>query len=227
MRFVTSFGPEGWRVYGRRFLESYVEHVDKPIDVYVEEQPDFKHDLVTFRDLFKTEGCRDFLKIANFPAAHGFPWGEEKYNYRYATFKFARKTFAQVDAASRNPGLLFWIDSDVEFFGKFDPPTDFEFMAYLGRPEWHSCASFVGWDTRHPAAGEFFKRYWLLHVTGTVFCLPEWHDSFVLDWMRQQTKCPAVNLAAGLELKGPANVFDEVFGPVARHKKGMLKYEAA
>jgi hypothetical protein len=93
----------------------------------------------------------------------------------------------------------------------------------LGRPEWHSCASFVGWNLQHPASGDFWKRYWLLYVTGTVFCLPEWHDSYILDWLREQIDFPAVNLAEGLELKGPANVFDVVF-PMAHHKKGNLKH---
>lgn len=228
MRFVTSFGQSGYKLYGKRFLETYVEHVGKPIDVYIEgEAPDFKHNLVTFRDLLKVEGLIDFLKLASFPAAQGHLWGDDAYNYRFDCFKFSRKCFAQIDAASRNPGLLYWIDADVEFTDKFIPPSGFEFMVYLGRPEWHSCASFIGWNLKHPGAGEWFRRYWLLHVTGTIFCLPEWHDSYLVDWMRQQSGLPAVNLAEGIEgLTGPANVFDAVFAS-ARHKKGALKYAAA
>lgn len=226
-RCVTSFGPEQYEQYGKRFLETYVKWVGKPIDVYHEAaEPDFKHDLVSYYDLTKTEGCADFcLRTMDFPVMHGHAWGEEQRNYRFDVNKFCRKSFAQIDAASRKPGWLYWIDADVEFSGKFHLPKRDAFMLYLDRPEWHSCASFVGWDLTHPASAEFWKRYWLLYVTGTVFALPEWHDSFILDWLREQMKFPAHNLASVVpdeELKGPANVFDKVFKN-AHHKKGNLK----
>lgn len=229
MRSVTSFGPDGFRLYGQTFLESYVEHVDVPIDVYYEnDKPDFDHPLVKFHDLFKVNGCLEFLEQCSFPAMRGELWADGKRNYRYDIFKFSRKSFAQIDAASRSPQKLYWIDADIEFKAPFQfPDMGDAFMVYLGRPEWHSCASLVGWNLHHPVAGEFFRRYWLLHMTGTVFCLPEWHDSFVLDWLRQQTGVPAINLAQGMDLKGPANVFDAVFGDVAHHKKGNLKHAAA
>ena len=225
MRCVTSFGPEGFDLYGKRFLETYVEHVGLPLDVYIEtdEEPPFQHPLIKYFPLFKVEGCIDFLKLAQFPAAMGHPWGEKKYNYRYDAFRFCRKMFAIIDAASRKPEHLYWIDSDVEFHERFVFQKDFGFMAYLGRPEWHSCTSFIGFDLTHFVSGEFFKKLWMLYVTGSVFCLPEWADPQVLDWMRQQTGVPATNLAEGLKLKGPENVFDFVFS-TAKHKKGNLKH---
>ena len=229
MRCVTSFGEEGYKQYGEKFLSSYVESVGLPIDVYVESPITFEHELVTVRDLWKVEGIKEFLQMASFPAAQGNLWGEGKRNYRFDTFKFCRKSFAQIDAASRAPDILIWLDADIEFGGKFVPPAfEDEFMHYMGRPEWHSCASYVAWDTSHPLAGEFFKRYWMLHVTGTIFCLPEWHDSYVLDWLRETTGVEAIDLAKPYydELKGPANVFDKVF-PGHHHKKGNLKNIAA
>lgn len=229
MRCVTSFGPTGYEQYGRKFLETYVKHVGLPIDVYIEEDPpDFTHRLVNYRPLVKVEGLVEFLTLSNFPAAQGHIWGEQKRNYRYDCHKFSRKCFAQIDAASRRPEPLYWIDADIEWKADFKPPKipDDVFMLYLGRPDWHSCASFVGFNLNHEAAGEFFKRYWLLHMTGTIFCLPEWHDSFLLDWLRLQSDVPAINLADGLQMTGPANVFDEVFGEFGHHKKGKLKLVA-
>jgi len=222
MRCVTSFGPEGYERYGRTFLETYIEHIGLPIDVYYEEQPDFEHELITYHDLFKTEGCVQFLQMASFPAARGQIWGEG-YNYNFDTYKFSRKAFAQIDAASNGPDLLFWLDSDIEFKAPLVFPQDFEFMAYLGRPEWHSCTSFIGFNLNHEIAGEFFKRYWLMYVTGTIFCLEGWTDCHVLDWLRAQARVPAKNLAEGMDLQGPANVFDAVFGESGHHKKGNLK----
>lgn len=228
MRCVTSFGREGYDLYGKRFIETYVEHVNIPIDIYVEDDYEYeKHDCITYRPLLKIQGIEEYLALCyHMPAAQGHLWGEDKRNYRFDTFRFCRKSFAQIDAASRDPTTMYWIDADVEFKEDFGFPAFSSFMCYLGRPEWHSCASFVGWNLHHPMSGEFWKRYWLLHVTGTIFCLPEWHDSFVLDWLREQSGVPATDLAKGMELKGPANVFDAVFGDTAHHKKGHLKHVA-
>lgn len=232
MRCVTSFSADGYSLYGKTMLETYCEHNDIPISVYIEtpEEPDFTHELVTYKDLFKCEGIKDFLGNCKFPMMHGRLDG--KYNYRYDIFKFCRKSFAQINEASINGDWLFWIDSDVEFTGPMEWPRassgwemSSNFMYYLGRPEWHSCASFVGWNLQHAVSGEFWEQYFLLHVTGKVFGLPEWHDSYILDWLRTEGKLPVVDLAAGMDLKGPANVFDEVFKN-AHHKKGNLKHVA-
>lgn len=229
MRAVTSFGPAGWELYAKRFLETYCQHVDMPIDVYIEgdEIPQFAHEKVTYRNLWAVDGALQFMRMSDFPAARGHEWGDlSKRNYRYDVNRFSRKSFAQIDAAKRVPsGMLFWIDADVVFSDKFDPPTEFECMAYLGRPEWHSCASFVGWNLDRPEARAFMEHYRRLYRDGDVFRLPEWHDSYVLDWIRGQSKIPARNLAEGLDLVGPANVFDAVFAPAARHLKGALKFK--
>lgn len=220
---ITSFSREGFELYGERFLETYVEHVDAPLTVYYEYQaPEFEHPLVSFRNLMEVPGTQVFLNMSDFPAAHGHAWGEDARNYRYDVHKFCRKSFAQCDAAASHGKWLYWIDADVEFTSDFTLPKREAFMLVLDRPEWHSCASFVGWDLEHPTSGEFWRRLWTLYVTGTVFALPEWHDSYVNDWLREQMHLPYVNLAAGLDLKGPANVFNEVFES-ARHFKGALK----
>ena len=98
-------------------------------------------------------------------------------------------------------------------------------MAYLDRPEWHSCASLVGWDLNHPRSKDFFQSYANLIRSGAIFLLPQWHDSYVLDYLRAQLQVPVVDMAADIprnKLKGWANVFDEVV-PFARHYKGSLK----
>lgn len=226
MRCVTSFGEEGYKLYGKRFLETYVEHVGVPIDVYIEgQEPKFQHELVTYKNLLKVPGCADFLTIAgSLPAFRGHAWGEAKRNYRFDVFRFCRKSFAQIDAASRQGDWLYWIDADVEFKGDFKLPKRDAFMLYLGRPSWHSCASFIGFNTKHEVSGAFFKQLWTLYVTGTVFALPEWHDSFINDWLRKEMGLPAYDLAISAELgDGPVNVFDSVFTN-AHHKKGNIKF---
>lgn len=229
MRFVTSFGPDGYEVYGKRFLESWVKHgpQDAQLFVYVEGWPaEQGGDRVEYRDLFDIPGIQEFLFCCTLPAMQGRIMGGKR-NYRYDVSRFCRKSFAQCDAASDYSGPLYWIDADVELTAPVElPEWGEEFMQYLGRPDWHSCASFVGWNCAHPIASEFWRVYYNLYVTGTVFALEEWHDSYVLDWIRHQMKLPARNLAEGLEMKGPANVFDKVFS-WGHHYKGNLKFTEA
>ena len=224
--FVTSFSQDGYKLYGEKFLLSFLAHFDEPITVYYEElKPALQDERIIYKNLFDVPGCLQFLDAASrLPAFKGEING--KVNYRYNVFRFSRKSFAQIDA-SQHHDKLYWIDSDVELSGTPEVPDfDGNFMMYLGRPNWHSCASFVGWDNTHGQAHEFWSVYYNLYLSGQIFILPEWHDSFVLDQLRTVLKLDAKNLADGLNIDGPFNVFDSVF-PWGHHKKGNLKYAAA
>jgi hypothetical protein len=228
---ITSFGPDGYELYGKQFLQTYIKNVTLPLVVYIEgpeNTPNFEHPLITYRDLLSVNGVAQALSITNFPAARGQVWGKKESNYKFNVNKFCRKSFAQIDAAGshgqQGGKSLYWLDADIVFTERFEPPAlEQFFMLYLGRPEWHSCTSFIGWNLGYAGAARFFEEYWKLYITGTIFCLPEWHDCAALDFLRQETKVAAKNLAEGMPLKGPANVFDEVF-KTAHHKKGNLKF---
>jgi hypothetical protein len=229
MKYVTSFSAKGYQQYGRRFLESYVEHMAHPITVYVEVGCDFQHPLVTYKDLMTVPGCREFLSRMLFSTMHGKMW-DGRYDYRYAVNRFCRKHFAAFDAAEHeatNGGdWLVWLDADIELGQPIPDPVDGPFMYYLGRPEWHSCSSYVAWDMRKACNANWWFNLRNLYLTGTVFALPEWHDSFINDWLREAMNVPAVNLAEAYaaQLPGPANVFDVVFAG-CHHKKGALKFQ--
>lgn len=228
---VTSFGPSGYDLYGKKFLTTFAEHVDCELVVYVEgleNIPDFVHDKITYRNLSDVPGLNETLKMTSFPAAKGMLWGGEERHYEYDVNRFCRKSFAQIDAAvkfARQGGNnLYWIDADVEFRDSFDlPKLEETCMAFLGRRDAHSCASFLGWNLKHPKCKSFFDYYWALYITGTVFTLDEWHDSYVVDWLRKKHDVPAIDLAIGIDSQGFDNVFDRVFHS-ATHKKGGLKF---
>lgn len=227
---VTSFHPDHYEIYGRQFLETYTSHMTHPLVVYVERQnefPDFQHELVTFRDLKKVNGMMQTLSMTSFPAARGKLWGGEELNYRFNVNGFCRKSFAQIDAAfshqSSGGSALYWLDADIEFSAQVEMPSVHDtFMLYLGRQDYHSCTSFLGWNLSHPCWREFFNKYWAIYVTGTVFALSEWHDCAVVDFLREDLQLPAINMSEGIAESGPFNVFDRVFAG-AHHKKGALK----
>lgn len=229
MRVITSMSNEGYKHYGKKCLEGLVEHFPCPITVYYEaEKPDFEHEKITYKNLFEVTGCREFLGIAGtLPIFSGVING--KRNYRWDVFKFSRKCFAQLDAASDDEDYLFWVDADTVWTKDISTEVltdmvDDTFMAYLGRPDWHSCASFIGWNMTNPRSDEFWNAYYDTFISGKVFLMDEWHDCFVLDVLRKVLDLPQKDLAEGIELgNGPVNVFDHVFKGTARHLKGNLK----
>lgn len=230
MKIISSFGEDGYALYGKKFLESYVAHNHLPVTIYYENiKPDFTHELIEYKNLFEIPGCLDLLKIfSSLPVFRGQING--KRNYRYDIFRFCRKILAQCHAAEGYQGKLYWMDADVEFTQELKPEllssfVQGVFMAYLGRDYWHSCASFIAWDTEHPHSQRFWTTYYQLLVTGQIFTLPEWHDSFVLDAIRQELQLSTRNIAEQFKFGNrPANVFDEVFSGIAIHKKGNLKF---
>ena len=224
--FVTSFSPDGYALYGEKFLLSFLAHSDESITVYYEDvPPPLTDERIIYKNLFDVPGCLQFLEVClRVPAFKGEVNG--KVNYRYNIFRFSRKSFAQIDAAQYDD-KLFWIDADVVLKDTLEiPEFDGKFMMYLGRPKWHSCASFVGWDNTHKQANEFWSVYMQLYLSGQIFILPEWHDSFILDEIRNGLQLESKNLADGINIDGPFNVFDHVFS-WGNHKKGNLKYAAA
>lgn len=244
IRIVTSFSKEGYEQYAQRMLESTSKYWPGEIYAYVEglvkRRPGMRMDQyetydnlpnVTYKDLNRVEHCAEFLSATSyFPVMSGIIG--EKRNYRFDIYHFSRKMFAILDAAKDFNGLLFWLDADTVtlepirpewIYGLFDDGTHREaFMTYMGRAEWHSCASFLGFDCSSPYASMFFQMTEDLLLTGQFLLMDEWHDSYLFDQLRT-VGVPAVNLAEGYDVKGPANVFNYVFAGKALHMKGNLK----
>jgi len=224
MKCVTSFSPKGYEKVGKRFLETYTEHHDVPIDVYIEEPCDFEHPLVTYKELYLVPGCVEFLKGCRFPIQHGMQLDGTRL-YQYDAARFSRKVYAQIGAAKDATGWLYWLDADIEFHGPIQFPQKDTFLLYLGRTQPHTCTSFVGFNLDHEASESFWELYQAFYDHGLVFTLDEWHDCAVLDTIRKSADLPGINLTAprrGTAFTGKGNVFDEAF-PSAHHRKGKWK----
>lgn len=228
-QFITSMSDKLYREYGRQFLERAKECLPGEVIVYTESKiPENTHD-VQWRDLHLVEGHDWFLDgIDRFPVMSGAISGAPR-NYRYDIAKFCHKSFAQLHAASVNQGEMWWIDSDVELLKPipdefFTDALNGTFMAYMDRPKWHSCASLLGFNNSHEDSARFWANYYMIYMTGQVFLLPEWHDSYLVDFIRTSLEVSAKDMAAGYDLGGgPVNVFDVVLDGYARHLKGNRK----
>ena len=182
----TSFSPKGYEVYGRRFLESYLAFWPTEIVVFYEGQkPDLKSDRVLYLDLLQDPEFREFQ------SEYGY-WGTN--DYRLAATKFSPKVFSITSNRIPEWEWLIWIDADVvtkrliddRFFEETCPGG--YTGAYLGRMEWdHSECGFVSYRKQY-FGKEFLEDFRSLYTTGGLFSLPQWHDSYAFDYIREQNE---------------------------------------
>ena len=225
--YVTSFSPDGFELYGKKFLDTYLCYTEHPLFCYVESPCAYESEQIFFYNLNEIKEFKDFLEKATFPAMNGYIW-ENHYDYKFDATRFCRKHFSQISAEklAREQGYdwLIWLDADIEIGKPLPLPSGDNYLHYLGRPEWHSCASYVAWSLNHKQNSEWWSLLSTLYKTGAIFALPEWHDSYVNDWIRHQLRIDALNIAEPYkeQLKLNANVFDYVFEG-SRHKKGAAR----
>jgi hypothetical protein len=201
---VTTFHPEGYSVYGKRFLESFAARVDKRIKllVYAEnvkpENPDPTRieildqkialpKLVAFKERWKDD-----------PKANGIPPDDIKARrprdhhkaFKWDAVRFANKVYAVFDACERSKDWVVWMDADTyvhsywsfeEFHSQLPEHT---WITYVGRGKnaatWPECG-FYGMNLNHPVCHDFLKEFERMYedADNGIFTLEEWHDSYV------------------------------------------------
>lgn len=208
IRLVTTCHADGWRQYGRRMVETFVEHWPAAVtlEVYAEGfDVDVEAPNVNARVL---PGWHDDFKArhAGNPDAHGRdgtrfgPIDRAKnrdYSYRRDCVRFSHKVAALTDAAL-NPAivnhageidLLIMVDADtvthapvtIEWLRSVVNPSSGDFyMAWLFRANWYPECGFVVFNEAHPSHEWFMRLFRATYESGEVFAYPETHDSFVL-----------------------------------------------
>jgi hypothetical protein len=231
MLAITTFSPKGYELYGKRFLETFVEHWPCNIVVYYEELPDFKHEKVTYKPLMEVFGMKAFLSYCDKDVFKGqTSFG---YNYNFDARKFSFKVFAQFDALKNNKGKVIWLDADTitkkpvteEFInGLFGELGQEACLSFLGRRGFHCESGFVGFDTDHPDFEEFFERYENCYRRGQIFKLERWHDCEALQWAIDQSGVNVNNLSPFWKTGDDLDVMPKtVLGEYLTHFKGRQK----
>jgi len=201
---VTTFHPEGYSLYGKRFLESFAAKVDKRIKliVYAEgvkpENPDPTRieildqktalpKLIAFKERWKDVPHANG-DISKHPARNGRKdWNKE---FKWDAIRFANKVYAVFDACERSKDWCVWMDADTfvhsnwsfEEFSELLPKNTW--ITYVGRGKgsqtWPECG-FYGMNLNHPVCHEFLKEFERMYedAENGMFKLVEWHDSFI------------------------------------------------
>ena len=198
---LTSFNEKGFEQYGRRFIETFVEHSngnelcvfhDNIGDDFGKEYPQIR-----FENLYEKKGVfqvlQEMKKVEAFSGYMPVPRNKEPvYNWRFDAVKFVHKVLsiyhAYQIALEDNKDILIWLDADIEFtsdlpekFEKLVLPNPF-ILSYLGRSTMHSECGFMAF--RVPEISDFMNVYYGMYVTGAFSLAREWHDSFIFDLAR-------------------------------------------
>lgn len=228
----TSFNDEGYELYGKEFLRSYLENWTIPLFVYYEGRKPTEPG-PTYIDLTQDRDLQFFLerygRVREANGIVGESGGKLHIDYRYQGIKFSKKVFAFTGPRPECDWWI-WTDADtvstrpvLESFLDGICPSGYA-ASYLGRTEWHhSECGFVAYSMRYGT--EFLKRFRQVYTSGQLFYFKEWHDSFIFDALRAEfTDRWFYNLspnAKGLDAWGASPLKDYMI-----HNKGPKAKEA-
>ena len=195
-----------------------------------------------FGHLYEANG----LRIKRFAGQDGQLQLLVRQNFRFNAVRFSFKIFAiEIAKTLLGPASSFaWIDADVKCLKAFSAkdlepfmPRADELMSFLGRDSFppespYSECGFLGFNRAHPQVDAFLERMRALYVTGEIFSLQEWHDSWLWDEVRREferggakfrnisgaaaaTEHPFINCGLG-------EFFDHLKGPEAKERGESL-----
>ena len=191
---VTTFSPEGYRVYGKQFLRSYLANWNVPITVYYEtgQEIDLYHGLLTWKCLDHDEDRRRFMEhcLAN-PATIGTARDPNSQSIR-----FCHKVFA-LTGHKHTADWMFWLDADVVCVRPVDAlvlprfAPEGAFLTFLGRPHaTYTECGFVGYRTEKASVQRLLADMRTYYTSLEIFTRPksDWHDSRCFDVCRERSE---------------------------------------
>jgi hypothetical protein len=220
LTIVTSCSTAGYTQYGQKFLTSFDQFwpLDVKLNIVSEDRLDLpesilrKRPLIKFWDLNSSKPAVAFWeKHKDNPVTHGFRKGTEiahfrskktGYDYRKDAFRFSKKVFALnlVLPYVTDSDHMVWLDADTitlkpvpeTIFDGLPPST--AALAYIDRHPYHSECGVVAYNMRHLLTRPFLREFSRIYESGEIFELPEWHDSYVFDWIRKRKAIPSFKI---------------------------------
>ena len=244
---ITTFHQPGLTQYAQTMIDTFEQYWPDTVDLYCYAEdcrPIATKPNVHILDLHQQ--CPDLVqfkkKYQDVPWANGMEMKEtglpfKDNNFKWDAVRFSNKVFTVIDAIKNiNADWIIWLDADskthssvsLEFLQRVCPGS--YFVSYLGRrPKYHSECGWVAYNTRHRDAQQFSIDWRDLYMSGELFNLKEYHDSYVFDVLRKQyleKGTQFYNLSPDLPGKGPGHPFiASELGTVMDHMKGDRRKE--
>ena len=179
---VTTFHKPGLELYGQRFLDSWAEHVhpDIKLKVYTEKCSPINPDedsisiipaehvlekLNFFKETWKNDPKANGIPPENIKARRPRDWHKK---FKWDAIRFANKTYAVFDAATKAEDWLVWMDADTVVHSYWDIKDfsallpDDRWLTYVGRGKgsqtWPECG-FYGMNLKDPICQDFLREF--------------------------------------------------------------------
>lgn len=226
---VTTFSDKGYEDYGKIFLESCKNFLDRSVDLLV-----YKDNV----DIPQQDNLQIRLLEPNVPDLTAFKKRnafreETEVKFQYQSVRFSHKVYAIHHAANNvETRYLVWLDSDTELYENVDYNYFINFLpkgsfvGYLGRGgEAFSECGFMIFDLNHSYAKDFFNRFKWYYDTDEIYNLTEWHDSYVFDVVRKEFEQSDKIVATNLSKDFNKHHFNCVLDGYIMHLKGDRKHK--
>lgn len=206
---ITTFHKEGYDVYGKRMINSFIQNWPKEVKLYVyaedckveETAPNLiikdlhqsSPELVAFKNQWKNvpkangDVSSDPIRSKRKDSGKGFKWH---------AIRFAHKVYSIFACAKEcNTEWLMWMDADTFCHSPIDMKNlqrllpGKKDLCFLGRKGKYSECGLYAMHLTSPSTIAFlteFQRVYDQAENNGIFQMAEWHDSFVFDEVRKR-----------------------------------------
>jgi len=240
----TTFNDNGYKKYGKRMIESFIERwpVEITLHVYYEDtKPDIIDDQIVYHNL--QEVSPNLVAFKNKYKDELIPNGiysNPRYKiFRYDAVKFSHKVYCIYHAATTiETDYLIWLDADSFTFKDISADlfpqlvTKTHYLTYLGRDGYdtkgkflYSECGFIIYNVNHSQHLPFQNTMVDMYNSGSLFYEKEWHDSWIFDIIRGLFEGKGliknININTLNSLKHP--FINSILGVYIDHLKGVRR----
>ena len=181
---VTSFNHQLYTEYAHRFLDTYRGELDLCI---VSE--DILPEMRNIKNL-RLRAHENFVKTNRWRPVNSYKQDAVRFCYKPYAIWTAMQYISDPDAEDYT-GLL-WLDADTVFHKAITESWVQEhiategIMSYMGRVNNHSECGVLYFNMEHAYRNVYINKVIELYNTNEIYELPETHDSYVWDWVRER-----------------------------------------
>ena len=239
---LTTFHQAGYDEYGRRCIETFIQHWPKDVTLYVVLEnvnldPTLTADNVVYMDQDAVNSALAGFKAKHRdnPHATGYdPRGRDPIKkYLWDAVRFSNKVYAvtgMYEILKNSADHMIWLDADtvthcavpVDFLDHIAPKND-QLTAYLNRSIYPECG-WVGYNMNHPSMAAFMERFQDVYESGEFLTWIESHDSYVFWQVMKEFEAKGCDWRALGDNNQRGHVFiNSELGQFMDHLKGPRK----
>ncbi len=195
---ATTFNANGYALYGKRMIETFAKHwcCDVKLKVYAEGwKPEVLDPKIEYYDLYSSSDWLDRFKRRN--VRRNRPDG-----FRHDAVRFSHKVAALFAAYETEAvDFLIWLDGDIVTHSKFDSDSLESILPYrhpitwLDRRAMYPECGFYILNCRSTECIRLMRLFKDMYEKDMLFALPEWHDSYVLEYCVKRLHLVAQSLS--------------------------------